>query len=609
MMIPWTLPPGFLEMPSDFASRLAARNCRDDLHDFCRDFGLEVQGLVDGRTEVIVQLANLAGIDAQAIWREAFVRIGRERRYLHKGHEFLASNLSRDRVRVCPACLEEDVSRHDFRAVARPHRRSSWLIEYVRTCPHHGLALVPVGTGSAVARRHDTSQVLATALPELGTLARQTVRREPSSFEAYVLGRLDGSGTPVAWPDGLPLHGVMRLSAMVGGSAIRGPQVAIDSLTDPERWEAEAVGFEILAGGETEIFAFLDRLQSSFLDGHVRHGPHPLFGHLYEWLAHQTDDPAYDPMRKLMWRHAVETLPIGPGDKLFGRDVPSRKLHSVRSAALEHGLHPKRTRRLLRDGGMIDAASDRLADDRVVVDAGAADRLLCGMAGTMSQEAAARHLALSRTHFMLLVKGGVIRPWIAGAQRERNHAFRQVDLEAFRTELLTAVKPGLETSGTCVDIPAAAKRACCSLAQIVRLIIDGRLQSVGVREGVKGLGALVVDVEEVRTLVHGEDHGGLTLRDVERELHTSTRAVRALVRERLLPVEMVKNPVRRQRQPIVRRDALAEFQRQYVSLQALARERGIGHLALKRVLNLEGVLPVRDPNALHLTLYRRADVS
>lgn len=609
MNFPWTLTPGLLEMPSDFASRLAARNCRDDLHDFCRDFDLDVQGLVDGSREVIVQLARLAEVDAEAIGREAFVRIGRERRYLHKGHEFLISNLSRDRVRVCPACLEEDVSRHDFRVVARPYRRSTWLIDYVRTCPVHGLSLVTVGTGSMVARRHDTSQVLAMALPQLGTLTGQAVKREPSSFETYVLGRLDGTGAPSPWPDALPLHAVMRLSAMVGGSEIRGPQVAIDSLADPERWEAEAVGFDILAGGEVEIFAFLDRLQSSFLDGHVRHGPHPLFGHLYEWLAHQTDDPAYDPMRQLMWRHAVETLPIGPGDKLFGRDVPSRKLHSVRSASLEHGLHPKRTRRLLRDAGLIGEASDRLADDRVVVDAGEADRFLREIAGTMSQEAAARHLAISRTHFMLLVKGGVIQPRIAGAVREANHVFLQVDLDAFRAALLKAADRGLAISESCTDIPTAAKRACCSLAEIVRLIIDGRLQHVGLREGMKGLGALMVDVEEVRALVRGEDHGGLALSQVERDLHTSTRAVRALVREGLLPVEMVKNPVRRQIQPIVRPDVLAEFERQYASLQTLARERGIGHLALKRALEADGISPVRDPGVLHLTLYRRADVT
>lgn len=310
-----------------------------------------------------------------------------------------------------------------------------------------------------------------------------------------------------------------------------------------------------------------------------------------------------------MWLHAVETLPIGPGDKLFGRDVPGRKLHSVRSASLEHGLHPKRTRRLLRDGGLIDETSDRLADDRVVVDAGAADRLLRDMAGTMSQEAAARHLAISRTHFMLLVKGAVIRPWIAGATRERNHVFRQVDLDTFRAALLKAVNPGLETSATCADIPTAAKRACCSLAEIVQLIVEGRLQAVGLREGVKGLGALVVDVEEARPLVQGEDHGGLTLREVEKELHTSTRVVRALVEAGLLPVTMMRNPIRRQSHPIVRPDALAEFQRQYVSLQVLAKERRVGHLALKRVLDADGILPVRDPDALHLTLYRRADVS
>lgn len=35
----------------------------------------------------------------------------------------------------------------------------------------------------------------------------------------------------------------------------------------------------------------------------------------------------------------------------------------------------------------------------------------------------------------------------------------------------------------------------------------------------------------------------------------------------------------------------------------------VGHLALTRVLDADGILPVRDPGALHFTLYRCADMS
>lgn len=608
MKMPWTLELGILEMPSDFASRLSVRNCRDDLCGFCRDFGLDRQGLLDGRENAVAQLACLAGADVHAIMREAFVRIGQQRRYLHKGQEFIAYNLSRDRVRICPACVEEDLDRHSFRPSARPHRRSTWLIEYLRTCPHHAMALTAIGTGSEMATRHDTSTVLAAALSEIGSLVRAVAKRKPSTFETYVMERLEGTAAPLPWVDALPMHAVMRLSAMVGGAEIRGPQMAIDSFSNAERWEAEAVGFDILAGGEERIFAFLDRLQSSFLDGHVRFGPHPLFGHLYEWLAHQTDDPAYDPMRDLMWRHAAATLPIGPGDKLFGRDVPSRKLHSIRSASQQHGLHPKRTRKLLCEAGLIGLAADRFADDRVVVDAAAADGLLCGMAETMSQAVAARYLSIRRVQFMSLVRAGVIRPWITGARRERNHVFRKVDLDAFRDTLRHAADADLVPAENCADVLTAARRCCCPVAEILRLIADGRLRTVGLRDGIKGLEALMVDVEEVLRLVIGMDHGGLTLREVEKGLRTSTRVVKRLIEEGLLPIERVRNPVQGQHQSVVKPAALTMFRESYVSLHALARERGKGHLRLKSELAEAGVLPVGNPASLHITLYRRSDL-
>jgi hypothetical protein len=70
------------------------------------------------------------------------------------------------------------------------------------------------------------------------------------------------------------------------------------------------------------------------------------FGRLYEWLAHESDDAAYEPLRDIIRRHVIETMPLGPGDDVFGREVTVRRLHSVRSASLEMDVHPKRLRKL-----------------------------------------------------------------------------------------------------------------------------------------------------------------------------------------------------------------------------------------------------------------------
>jgi hypothetical protein len=87
-------------------------------------------------------------------------------------------------------------------------------------------------------------------------------------------------------------------------------------------------------------------------------GPRLVFGRLYEWLAHESDDAAYEPLRDIIRRHVIETMPLGPGDDVFGREVTVRRLHSVRSASLEMDVHPKRPPRLGRRAG---TSSDGIA--------------------------------------------------------------------------------------------------------------------------------------------------------------------------------------------------------------------------------------------------------
>ena len=88
----------------------------------------------------------------------------------------------------------------------------------------------------------------------------------------------------------------------------------------------------------------------------------------------------------------------------------------------------------------------------------------------------------------------------------------------------------------------------------------------------------------------------------------STKVVKSLITEGLLATVSARNPVRRQSQRVVTPHALAEFEARYVSLHALAKERGKSMPHLKRELAAMGVCPVGDPASLHLTLYQRADI-
>ncbi len=603
-----TLDLGSHETPSDFASRLSMRSHRDDMREFCRDFGIDPRGIINGEQEAVAALAKLAGANTKTLQHEAFVRLdGATRHFRHKGQLFLQSSLMRNRVRMCPACMLEDIERLDCRVAARPHRRSMWLIRGVRTCPKHGIALAQIGKLDAPGAIHDTSRVIADTIPRLGALSGGAISRKPSRFEHYLLRRLRDAAID-SWLDGLPIYAAMHLSFVAGAVAVHGPGVTLDDLDDAEAWRCEATGFGIVDKGPEGIRAFLDDLQAPFRDSRSAKGPKVMYGRLYDWLAHECRDKAYDPVRDIIIDHSVDTLALGADDILFGRKVGVRRKHSVVSAAKEFGLHPKRMRKMLQRANLTDIGADAPADNKVTFDAAEAEALLKGLAESMSMERAREYLNVPRPHDRGLLERGFITPMMAGGRAQGGHAFLKSDLDGFLERLLRNADPSLQSDTGLVPLIAAARHSCSAVMDVVALVLDGKLSRVGRDTGQAGFLSILVDAEEVRPLVTGPDYDGHSMRDLERLLPAKSRAVKALVDQGFIAVDLVKNPVTKWMQPIVRREELARFKREFVSLHALSQERGDHFSRVKKALVAAGVKPVADPDLLGQTLYRRSDI-
>ncbi len=119
---------------------------------------------------------------------------------------------------------------------------------------------------------------------------------------------------------------------------------------------------------------------------------------------------------------------------------------------------------------------------------------------------------------------------MGGTDILKDHAFAKRDLDAFLGRLLehaTEMGPG---DDSLLSIPAAAKRARCPAAEVVGLILNRKLTRVRYRCDVPGYLSVRVDLDELKGLVRGcgQDHGGLTLREVERRLGSSSAVVKAL---------------------------------------------------------------------------------
>lgn len=597
------------EWAASFCSRaalLVGRSARD----FCRDMGFSFQDIVDGRDPALELLALRTRTDIKRLVR-ASVRKVAEHRFSLRGQTLVRDALSRKTLRVCPHCIRTDLEQRSEPLAVRPHGRTAWLVGPIRTCPEHGVGLVAVSVDDHPQRVHDFSALVQPAISNIGQIADAAPRRRSSTFEHYLLARCEGrDGDRAPFLSALPFYAAAKTCEVIGAIATLGIRFRTDRLSDAEWHEAGAAGFEIASAGEDGIRAFLSRLQDRVRSAKGDWGPRLVFGRLYEWLAHESEDAAYEPLRDIIRRHVIETMPVGPGNDVFGHEVMVRRLHSIRSASLEMGAHPKRLRKLLHAAGHVSSASLELSDSWVMFDAQAMHEFLERVSEAMTLGEAAEYLNVPRPHDRLLFEAGFLVPFVRGGKGIlKDHAFARRDLDAFLERLLAHAPTVAPRDGALVPIPSAAKRASCSAVEIVRLILDRNLTRVRRRADVPGYMSVVVDADEVKPFVHGQANGSLSLREVEQRLGTATRVVKALIEHGYLPSRVETNPVNRCPRQVVKQDDLDAFMGRYVTLHVAAKERGIHFRRLISALADAGIRPAFDPRIVCATFYERRSIA
>lgn len=609
-MLNLRVPLGETETAISFCSRLALRNAFPGAREFCLDLGLQFQGIVDGSLSALEALAKLGGADPERLAQWSLRNTANERIFQLRGQLLPRSSLRRAQVRVCPACLASDMARWPLLAMAAPYCRAEWQISSIRTCPIHGLSLVEVAHEHYSSLIHDFCLLTKDSFRDTTSLTASATERPPSYLENYLLKRLAGDAYPdTPWLNSLPFYTAARLCEIVGAVDLHGPQVRINSLTEDQWWAAGDTGFDTLASGPDGLRRLLEHLASSYWHRLGGTGPKALFGRLYEWLAHENEDRAYDPVRDVIRQHVLDTLPVGPGDDIFSQPVVKRRLHSIRSASIETGAHPKRLRKLLVAGGFISVDDLDLTDDRLLFTAEeAACQFLAKVSSAISLREAGLYINAPRVQLRLLVDNGFIIPFIRGGTEVlKDHAFAKHDLDEFLAGLI--VDAQLTTDDDVLaDIPTAARQARCSATAIVRLLQERKLTLVRRRQHVHGYMSVLVDPDEVRRNLNRPSIPGLSLSEVERHTGWSQDVVKALTVHGHLPSLMVQNPINHLRQTVVAQADLEAFATRYVSLHGLAKERGIHFNRIKAALEAAGVHPVFDTSAVPATFYLRAQL-
>jgi hypothetical protein len=567
--------------------------------------GLSFQDIMDGNQAALQKLAFRCRADHDRLTMASITKIA-PKRYTFRGQELVHGSLSRATMRVCPHCLMADLERGREIAQLRPYGRAIWLIDPIRTCFQHNTCLVPAAKEHNGHRSLDFSQMVQPCLPNLADIGKQSLVQHPSRLEQYLVDRLAAKANAASWLAELPFYAAATVCEVLGATETRGIRFQTRTFEESDWHDVGAAGFEIANSGEQGIRSLLTRLQVRFPFSKKAWGPQAFFGRMYQWLAYGTDDAAYDPLRNILRDHLIETMPVGPGDELFGEPVKNRQLHSVRSAVLEFGIHSKRLRKLVHTAGYIRTEALSLSDDRILFDARKAHDLLTRVGSAMSLNDARRHINAPRQLFT----AGLIKYFIpGGTDIVSKRAFAKQDLDDFMDRLLAKAFDADPDDRSLCTIPVATQRANCSATEIVHLIFDGTIARVGRHPTEHGFLSVLVDSEEVKRHVRGPELQGMKLKDVENKLRVRSNTVKALLDNNHLPCGVALNPAKRYPQRYVKEADLKEFMDRVVCIDMLVRERRTRRKNLRALLDSLGIAPEFVLAEFDLAFYDRRTIS
>ncbi|MDC9835713.1 TniQ family protein [Rhizobium binxianense] len=591
------------ETVASYCSRLAAACGYRHARSFGADLGFLFQGVAIGSQEDIEKFAAVVGVPVSYL-AHGIVTTD-DRINIVAGQSLTRTFMQRQRLRFCPLCVFDDERQKGGRRGFRSFGRVDWLVKSIRCCEVHHVQLVTSEHAAPPMFIHDFAANLA-QFGDVGGLVSNAEFLKPDRLQRYVKERLRGHQTEAAWLDSLPLYAAVRLCETVGATERHGTHFYTSSF-DEREWSACAdAGYDLLRGGENDFREHLRGQITRFYGRLSDMGGRSIFGRLYERIAHETDDKAYDPIRSIMRDIALDNLPLGPGDEFFG-PVNERRLHSVQSASIEFGIHPKRLRKTLVNEGLIPVEDQSKTFERILLDAETMEKFALETKRSLDVPDAKAHLNAERVQFEMLVKHGLIGPLGgngASAEIAVERRFSPSDLDSLLRRLQAAVTRA-DHDGLC-DLRGVMKKAGCSFVEVIELVLGGTLTTVAWNADETGLAAVRLDASEIKARTLGDDHGCFSLHQLQMLIPASTKIIKALIESGRLPAVQRRNPVKRNMQTVVEPDSLKAFMDEYLSLGNFATRRKTRTWNLKRDLDDAGIEPIFV--AAEMPFYLKSDI-
>ncbi|MBX4963674.1 TniQ family protein [Rhizobium binae] len=587
------------ETVASYCSRLAAACGYRHARSFANDLGFRFQDLAVGVDEEVRKFATVLEVSADDL--SSGIILSEEQFYVIAGEHFTRSHLHRQRLRFCPLCTRNDEHTRDGRRGHRAFGRADWLIWANRACPIHEVELKTSAHDRSPVFTHDFAANLAAESDEMNAHISSLRTMRPDTLQQYIQARMSGARVS-PWLDSFPIYVATTLCDLVGGLERHGLKFTSSQLDQAELSDCASAGFEILHGSESNFREFIRKKSQNFFNGRSYYGGGSLFGRLYEKLAHESIDPSFNPIRKIMLDEVLSVVPLGPGDDFFG-PVTHRRLHSLQTAHKNYGVHPKRLLKSLVNAGLVSEDQAQNTPGRILVEADLMKSFVEKSVSCINSSEAMEQLGTSFNTLKLLTANGFFS--VVGGKKnmiaEPRYDPHELDafLKSLRARVTQAANPNL------VPMRLAAQVARVSFIELIVLILDAELPSVGWEESKIGLSAIRVDPDELVARVRPRDDL-LSLRTIETKMHTSYYVTQALIHEHRIRSATRRNPITGRPQTVVTQDDFAEFCSTYQSLQNIAKDRITTMAKCRKLFVKLGIAPAFT--AANMAFYRRSDV-
>ncbi|HEV7291345.1 MAG TPA: TniQ family protein [Devosia sp.] len=295
--------------------------------EFCKDFGLDVVGILYGQRDALQELAHLTGACLDQLDRWTPKRIDKSRMEI-AGNVLSIRDNPRRQLRLCPLCAKEDATNNpDVPVDLAVYGRCEWMLGIVDVCASHQVRLVQRRANVRCTRESDITYETSLFLEDLHDLEIEP--GELNAFERYALGRI--GSLPQVYAellDPLSLGAVANVCLALGSDILRAGSVFNGS--QRQRWEA---GFLALNSGHDGFTRALEKARGAPRLGVMASSTIP---RLMLLLNKRPADLAgfANTMRPLL----AKVFPYRSDDVLLGRSSSAHYLDTFPRVARKYGV-------------------------------------------------------------------------------------------------------------------------------------------------------------------------------------------------------------------------------------------------------------------------------